>query len=91
VPNPVSSDDTDARLLRLSEKGNEAAFLTLYRRHQRAVFRFAAHMSGRTEIAEEVVQDVFIRCYRAREHFSPRSAISKRTSSVSLATWSGGI
>ena len=60
MPNPVSPDETDAHLLRLSEKGNEAAFLTLYRRHQGAVFRFAAHMCGRTEIAEEVVQDVFI-------------------------------
>jgi RNA polymerase sigma-70 factor (ECF subfamily) len=60
VPNPISLDETDERLLRLSEKGDEAAFLTLYRRHQGAVFRFAVHMCGRTEIAEEVVQDVFI-------------------------------
>ncbi len=58
--NTVSPEQTDADLLRLSEKGNEAAFLSLYRRHQGAVFRFAAHMCGRTEIAEEVVQDVFI-------------------------------
>ena len=60
MPNPVSLDETDARLLSLSEKGNEAAFLQLYRRHQASVFRFAVYMCGRTEIAEEVVQDVFI-------------------------------
>ncbi len=60
MPDPVSPDETDPHLLRLSEKGNEAAFLALYRRHQGAVFRFAAHMCGRAEIAEDVVQDVFI-------------------------------
>lgn len=71
MPNPVSPDETDARLLRLSEKGDEAAFLILYRRHQGAVFRFAAHMCGRTEIAEEVVQDVFISLLSRPGAFQP--------------------
>ncbi|MBV8809165.1 MAG: sigma-70 family RNA polymerase sigma factor [Acidobacteriaceae bacterium] len=71
MPNPVSPDDTDAHLLRLSESGNEAAFLALYRRHQAAVFRFAAHTCGRTEIAEEVVQDVFISLLSHPRAFQP--------------------
>lgn len=33
----------------------------LYRRHQGAVFRFALHMSGRREMAEEVTQEVFMK------------------------------
>ena len=64
-------DESDAHLLRLSEKGSEAAFLALYRRHQGAVFRFAAHMCGRTEIAEEVVQDVFISLLSQPRAFRP--------------------
>jgi RNA polymerase sigma-70 factor (ECF subfamily) len=41
-------------------KGNEAAFMSLYHRHQGAVFRFAVHMSGKVETAEEIVQEVFL-------------------------------
>jgi RNA polymerase sigma-70 factor (ECF subfamily) len=52
---------SDSDLLRLSRKGNEDAFLALYRRHQGPVFRFALHMSGRREMAEEVTQEVFMK------------------------------
>jgi RNA polymerase sigma-70 factor (ECF subfamily) len=51
---------SDSDLLRLSAKGNEDAFLALYHRHQGPVFRFALHMSGRREMAEEVTQEVFM-------------------------------
>jgi RNA polymerase sigma-70 factor (ECF subfamily) len=51
---------TDGDLLRLSGQGDEEAFLVLYRRHQGPIFRFALHMSGRTETAEEVTQEVFL-------------------------------
>ncbi len=58
MPNRDTLNDRD--LLRLSAKGDEAAFTALYRRHQRAVFHFALHMSGRREVAEEVTQEVFL-------------------------------
>ena len=51
---------SDDDLLRLSMRGDEEAFLVLYRRHQGPVFRFALHMSGNQEIAEEVTQEVFL-------------------------------
>jgi DNA-directed RNA polymerase specialized sigma24 family protein len=51
---------SDGELLKLSSKGNEHAFLTLFRRHEGPVFRFALHMSGRRETAEEVTQEVFL-------------------------------
>lgn len=50
----------DARLLLLGRAGDEDAFLALYRRHNAAIFRFALHMSGSREVAEEVVQEVFV-------------------------------
>lgn len=34
--------------------------MILYHRHQGPVFRFALHMSGNRETAEEVTQDVFV-------------------------------
>lgn len=51
---------SDSELLRLSSKGNEDAFLSLFRRHEGPVFRFALHMSGSRETAEEVTQEVFL-------------------------------
>jgi RNA polymerase sigma-70 factor (ECF subfamily) len=55
-PSHTSDDD----LLRLISKGHEPAFVQFYRKHQRTVYRFALHMSGKTEIAEEVTQEVFM-------------------------------
>jgi RNA polymerase sigma-70 factor, ECF subfamily len=53
-------DESDYDLLRLGRLGNEKAFLALYQRRGQSVFRFALHMSGSREIAEEVVQEVFL-------------------------------
>src|ERR1700726_487600 len=58
LESPSHSSDDD--LLRLISKGHEAAFVQFYRKHQRTVYRFALHMSGKTEIAEEVTQEVFM-------------------------------
>ena len=58
LESPSHSSDDD--LLRLISKGHEPAFVQFYRKHQRTVYRFALHMSGKTEIAEEVTQEVFM-------------------------------
>ena len=55
-----SPSRSDGDLLRLLSGGDEKAFLEFYRKHQGMVFRFALQMSGKTEIAEEVTQDVFV-------------------------------
>ncbi len=55
-----SPSRSDGDLLRLLSSGDEKAFVEFYRRHQGIVFRFALQMSGKTEIAEEVTQDVFM-------------------------------
>jgi RNA polymerase sigma-70 factor, ECF subfamily len=55
-----SPSRSDGDLLRLLSGGDEKAFLEFYRKHQGLVYRFALQMSGKTEIAEEVTQDVFV-------------------------------
>ena len=62
---------SDSELLQLSAKGNEDAFLALYQRHQGPVFRFALHMSGCRETAEEVTQEVFMALVAAPKLYSP--------------------
>jgi RNA polymerase sigma-70 factor (ECF subfamily) len=57
-------------LLQLSSKGNEDAFLILFRRHEGPVFRFALHMSGSRETAEEVTQEVFLTLLSERKLYA---------------------
>jgi RNA polymerase sigma-70 factor (ECF subfamily) len=64
--------NTDSDLLALTAKGNESAFLALYHRHQAPIFRFALHMSGQVETAEEIVQEIFLALLTATAHnFTP--------------------
>jgi RNA polymerase sigma-70 factor (ECF subfamily) len=50
----------DEELIRGMGRGSEADFVELYRRHQSDLFRFAWHMTGSPEVAEEVVQETFL-------------------------------
>ena len=67
----MQATSSDSELLRRLEKGDEQAFLALYRRHQGSVYRFALRMSGKTEMAEEVTQDVFLELMRGKSGFDP--------------------
>src|SRR6266481_2209429 len=40
--------------------GDKEAFAELYRRRQRDVYRFALHMTGIPDVAEDVTQEVFM-------------------------------
>jgi RNA polymerase sigma-70 factor, ECF subfamily len=55
---------SDGELLRLMNAGDEEAFVTLYRRYQRRVFRFALLMSGCAATADDVTQEVFLALLR---------------------------
>ncbi len=59
--------------------GRDSAFAALYRRHQGPVFRFALHMSGQTEIAEEVTQEVFLTLIVDPKRYSPERGPPRRS------------
>lgn len=61
----------DFDLLQRLRRGDEAAFLELYRRRQAAIYRFALHLSGSTAAAEDIVQEVFITLLRGDCGFNP--------------------
>src|ERR1700686_60060 len=63
--------ETDDELLLRLERGDEEAFLTLYRRRQAGLFRFALHMSGSMPVAEDVTQEVFLALLRESCGFDP--------------------
>jgi RNA polymerase sigma-70 factor (ECF subfamily) len=69
--------DSDEDLLRRATLGDEDAFTALYRRRQAGVYRFALHMCGREDVAEEVTQEVFLTLIRHPARFdSARGAVS---------------
>jgi RNA polymerase sigma-70 factor, ECF subfamily len=72
-----SPSHSDSDLLRLLIGGDEGAFLEFYRRNQGAVYRFALQMSGKTEIAEEVTQEVFVVVMKAAQRYdSQRGSVA---------------
>jgi RNA polymerase sigma-70 factor (ECF subfamily) len=65
------SPETDDELLMRMRNGDEQAFVTLYRRRQGAIYRFAMHMSGSAVTAEDVTQEVFLALIREDCGFDP--------------------
>ncbi len=65
------SPETDDELLMRMRHGDEQAFVSLYRRRQGAIYRFAMHMSGSAQAAEDVTQEVFLALIREDCGFDP--------------------
>ncbi len=66
---------TEADLLRECREGNLKAFERLYRRHERAVFRYAYHLLGHKEDADDIKQETFLRAYGAISQFRGESGV----------------
>jgi RNA polymerase sigma-70 factor (ECF subfamily) len=68
---------SDETLLRLAMAGDEEAFTRLYRRLRGVVYRFARQMSGSSNVAEDVTQEVFLILLRKAELYdSQRGSLS---------------
>lgn len=68
---------TDPELVRRMTRGDEEAFVTLYRRRQGGIYRFALQMSGSAAVAEEVTQEVFLTLIRDGARYDPeRGAVA---------------
>jgi RNA polymerase sigma-70 factor (ECF subfamily) len=63
--------ETDEDLLIRLRRGDEAAFLALYRKRQAALYRFALQMSGSAAVAEDITQEVFLALLRGECGFNP--------------------
>jgi RNA polymerase sigma-70 factor, ECF subfamily len=63
--------ETDEDLLIRIHSGDEAAFVSLYRRRQASIFRFALHMTGSEAQAEDITQEVFLALLRESCGFDP--------------------
>ncbi len=65
---------TDSELcLAVTNGGSQAAFAALHGRYRDRIFRLAATFLGSPDDAEDVTQEVFVRAYKAIDHFKGQS------------------
>jgi RNA polymerase sigma-70 factor (ECF subfamily) len=71
-PKPAPEPDlSDEALLPALARGDEHAFLAVYRRRQASIFRYAVHLSGDHDIAAETVQETFLALLRDAARLDP--------------------
>jgi len=63
----------DEALVRDVLEGRERSFLELYRRHRRYVLTLVVRTAGRSEDAEDLVQECFVQMHRALASFGGRA------------------
>ena len=73
---PAAGSDPDVALMLAFADGREDAFVELYRRHRDRIVSFNRRMLGDQAEAEEAAQEVFLKLYRARKSYAPRSRFS---------------
>ena len=70
------SPSAERRLIRKASAGDGQAVEALIRAHQTALYAFMLRMSGRPEIAEDIVQEAFVRVLRNLDRFDTRFRFS---------------
>jgi len=66
----------EAALVAAAQAGDLDAFESLVRQHTQSVYAHAARFFGDASVAEDVVQEVFIKVYRSIGDFDERSRLS---------------
>lgn len=64
----------DDELVSATAEGDRTAFSVLFQRTQGAVYRFALHMTGSPEAADDITQDVFLVVMRDAARYDQRRA-----------------
>ena len=68
--------DEDVRLMLAFRDGDARAFDALFERWAGRVLRFVERMVGEASVAEDLVQETFVRVWRARERYQPEARFS---------------
>jgi RNA polymerase sigma-70 factor (ECF subfamily) len=72
----LEARDPDVRLMLQVRDDVQGAFEVLVERYQHRLVGVLVHLVGRIEEAEDLTQEVFLRVYRARKGYRPRSKFS---------------
>lgn len=68
--------DPDVRLMLQVRQGDAASFEELMLRYQGRLLTVLHHLVGNRDLAEDLVQEVFLRVYRARGRYQPGAKFS---------------
>ena len=66
----------ELKLIRRAKRGDATAIADLIRHHQASLYAFMLRMTGRPEVAEDVVQEAFVRVLKNLDRFDPRFRFS---------------
>lgn len=69
-------ETTDNDLVERVRGGDDDAFRVLVERHSRPIYRAAYRITGNGADADDVVQETFLRAYRAIDRFDSRAAFT---------------
>ena len=70
------SHDPDVRLMMQVRADDAEAFEALVVRYQNRLINLMGHLTGRSDLAEDLSQEVFLRVYRARKQYKPGAKFS---------------
>ena len=68
------------------QAGSDDAFTKIYDRFKKPILRYISARLSDAQVAEEVVQDIFLKVYRFRANYSPEYAFSTWLWSISKNT-----
>ncbi|MFO0894690.1 MAG: sigma-70 family RNA polymerase sigma factor [Phycisphaerales bacterium] len=66
----------ETRIIRRARRGDGKAIETLIREHQEPLYAFMLRLSGRPEVAQDMVQEAFVRVLRNIDRFDDRFRFS---------------
>jgi RNA polymerase sigma-70 factor (ECF subfamily) len=71
----LPTDESDEHLLQRFRDGDAGAFEVLMRRHRAAIFTFLLRLTGDRPLAEDLLQDSFLRLIGAAPRWEPRARL----------------
>lgn len=75
--------DPDFELMKRLKAGDQSAMQVLYARHYQRLYRFIIRQIRDEAMAEDIVNDVFLDCWRQAGKFEGRSKVSTWLTSIS--------
>ena len=81
------SKEREAQLIRRAQRGDGSAGEELIRAHQGALYAFMLRLCRRADLAEDMVQEAFVRVLRNIDRFDPRFRFSTWLFTIARRLW----
>ena len=75
---------SETAMIRKAKAGDGRAMEGLIRAHQDALYAFMLRMSGRPDVAEDIVQEAYVRAYQNLRQFEGRARFSTWLTKIAI-------